>query len=75
MPGPLLPRPARHSGVEALAGAEPEGPQSSTEEVAPEGGGSGVLWGAAALAAIGSATAYVLTKRREREEEHEAELA
>ena len=45
----------------AQVGAVPSGATT-------EGGGTGLLWGAAALAAVASATAYGLSRRRAREE-------
>lgn len=59
------------TSAEPSASSVSEQPQTV---VAPssEGGSSGVLWGAAALAAIAGATAYGLNRKKQREAEIEA---
>jgi hypothetical protein len=50
------------------------GPAAASAPAATTGGSNLPLWGAAALALAAGATAYALSRRREREAEHEAEL-
>ena len=74
---PVRPAPTDVPALEAALPQEsiPEAPQTSVAAATAAGNGTGVLWGAAALALIGGVTAYVLTKRDERQQKQAEELA
>ncbi|MCJ7708438.1 MAG: hypothetical protein MUO38_12570 [Anaerolineales bacterium] len=74
---PVRPAPTDVPAPEAALPQEsiPEAPQPSVAAATAAGNGTGVLWGAAALALIGGVTAYVLTKRDERQQKQAEELA